>query len=107
MADGRAGRARPHLGARIVEGWTCHAGYPEYWGLAAPKSEPVLSLSSDEDPWFTMAVLKGDCGAFMNKHNGSKAVVWHQPHPLATEHFQLWHPDAMREALSFLRAHMK
>jgi dienelactone hydrolase len=96
-----------HVNARIVEGWTCHAGWPEYWGLAAPKSEPVLTLSSDDDPWFQIAVLKGDCGVFMNKRNGSKAVIWHQPHPLATEHFQLWHPDAMAVALQFLRAHMK
>jgi dienelactone hydrolase len=95
------------INARIVEGWTCHAGWPEYWGLPAPASEPVLSLSTADDPWFQIAVLKGNCGAFMNRTNGSKAIIFPTTHILHDQHFQLWHPDAMNAALKFLRQNMR
>lgn len=95
------------VNARIVEGWTCHAGWPEYFGLPAPPSEPVLSLSTVDDPWFQIAVLKGNCGVFMNRNNGSKAIIFPTTHTLHDQHFQLWHPDAMRAALDFLRANMR
>ena len=94
------------VNARIIEGWTCHAGWPEYWGLPVPASEPVLSLSTADDPWFQLAVLKGNCGVFM-KNNGSKAIIFPTTHVLHDQHFQLWHPDAMRAALDFLRKHMR
>jgi dienelactone hydrolase len=95
------------VNARIVEGWTCHAGYPEYWGLPAPPSEPVLAMSVEDDPWFKRAFLQGDCGAFMKYDNGSRSVVWRKPHVLHDQHFQLWHPDAMRIAIDFLRRHTR
>ena len=95
------------VNARIVEGWTCHAGWPEYFGLAAPPSEPVLALSSVDDPWFQKAFLEGDCGTFMKYDNGSRSVVWPKSHILHDQHFQLWHPKAMSLALAFLRRHMR
>lgn len=95
------------VNARIVEGWTCNSGWPEYWGLKAPPSEPVLALSSRHDPWFKRAYLQGDCGSFMKHNNGSRSVVWREPHTLHDQHYQLWHPDAMRAAIDFLRRHMR
>jgi dienelactone hydrolase len=95
------------INARVVEGWTCHAGWPEYWGLPAPASEPVLTLSTVDDPWFQIAVLKGNCGVFMKYHNGSKAIIFPATHPLHDQHFQLWHPDAMKAALDFMHRHMR
>ena len=95
------------VNARIVEGWTCHAGWPEYWGLNAPASEPVLALSSVDDPWFELAVLQGDCGVFMDRNNGSRSIVWPKSHILHDQHFQLWQPEAMSTAIAFLRRHMR
>ena len=51
--------------ARVVEGWTCHAGWPEYAGLRAPASQPTLTLTSRDDPWFQAEWARGDCGAYM------------------------------------------
>ena len=92
--------------ARIIEGWTCHAGWPEYQGLAARAGEPVLALLGADDPWFRLPVLKGDCGTFMNRTNGSESMVYRAPHPLANQHYLLWHEDARRRVLDFLAAHM-
>jgi len=92
--------------ARIIEGWTCHAGWPEYHGLAAPGNEPVLALLGADDPWFRLPVLKGDCGAFMNRTNGSESMVYRAPHPLANQHYLLWHEEARQRVLDFLAAQM-
>ena len=92
--------------ARIIEGWTCHAGWPEYHGLAAPEGEPVLALLGADDPWFRLPVLKGDCGAFMSRTNGSESMVYRVPHPLANQHYLIWHEDARRRVLDFLAAPM-
>ena len=62
--------------ARVIEGWTCHAGWLEYKGINAPANEPVLSLVGKKDPWFQNHWTRGHCGAFMNKKNGSRSVVF-------------------------------
>ncbi|MEM8784497.1 MAG: hypothetical protein AAGF19_01415 [Pseudomonadota bacterium] len=97
----------PPVSARIVEGWTCHAGWPEYHGLKAPASEPVLSLVGELDPWFQLAVLKGHCGRFMNQDNGSRSVVYKRPHMLADKHYLIYNREARDVALGFLAEHMK
>ena len=93
--------------ARIVEGWTCHAGWPEYHGLNAPADEPVLSLVGREDPWFRLPVLQGECGAFMTPDTGSRSIVYRPPHALADDHYLSWHADARGAILDFLNLHSR
>ncbi|MSO74795.1 MAG: hypothetical protein EXQ99_06570 [Alphaproteobacteria bacterium] len=88
--------------ARIVEGWTCHAGWAEYQGIAAPAVEPVLALLGADDPWFTLPGLKGDCGAFMTHENGSRSIVYKAPHLLAPYHYLTWHVEPLTAVVDFL-----
>jgi poly(3-hydroxybutyrate) depolymerase len=93
------------VAGRIVEGWTCHAGWPEYRGLQAPPAEPVLALSAENDPWFQQPVMRGDCGAFMTVPSALlRSVVFRPPHPAASHHDLMWNADARRLVLDFLRA---
>lgn len=64
------------VNARIVESWTCHATWPEYKGVNAPVSEPVLTLVSAGDPWFTEGEMAGTCVPFLNTDNGSISRVY-------------------------------
>ena len=90
--------------ARIIEGWGCHAGWPEYHGLNAPATEPVLSLVSDKDPWFRNPVLQGDCGEFM-LNDASESVVF-KSGSLRYEHALLEHPEVKRIVRKFLEQHI-
>ncbi|MGE4328264.1 MAG: hypothetical protein AB7E21_19455 [Pseudodonghicola sp.] len=72
--------------ARVIEGWTCHAGWPEYRGLNAPEGQPVLSLVGEDDPWFRLPVLQGDCGAFM-AGPAQRSIVYRRPAVLARKHW--------------------
>jgi len=91
------------VAGRVIEGWTCHAGWPEYRGLQAPPKEPVLALSSENDPWFQEPVLRGDCGAFMTAPSAlRRSVVFRPPHPAASHHDLMWNVYARREVLEFL-----
>ena len=93
------------VNARVIEGWTCHAGWEEYRGLDAPSSEPVLALLGAEDPWFQSVHLKGDCGAFMEGRLSSTSIVYRRPDFLATKHHLSWHPDVQHLILEFLAGH--
>ena len=95
------------VNARIVEGWTCHAGWGEYRGLDAPAEEPVLALLGAEDPWFRPSYLQGDCGAFMEGRDGSVSIVYERPNFLATKHHLSWHPDVRQLILDFLARHRR
>ena len=95
------------VNARIVEGWTCHAGWGEYRGLDAPAAEPVLALLGAEDPWFRPSYLQGDCGAFMEGRTGSESIVYERPNFLATKHHLSWHPDVRQLILDFLARHRR
>ena len=64
------------VNARLVESWTCHASWPEYIGVNAPVSEPVLSLLSAGDPWFVKGEMAGTCVPFLNADNGSLSKVY-------------------------------
>ncbi len=93
------------VAGRIIEGWTCHAGWPEYRGLLAPPGEPVLAMSSENDPWFQEPVLRGDCGEFMTTNSAlRRSVVFRPPHPAAPHHDLMWNADARRLVLEFLDA---
>ncbi len=91
--------------ARVVEGWTCHAGWPEYAGIAAPADEPVLTLVAARDPWFRNAWTRGDCGADLDPANGSRSVVYADD-PLAGRHELLEAAAPRRAVLDFLAARM-
>lgn len=88
------------LKARIIEGWTCHAGWPEYKGINAPNQEPVLSLVGEKDPWFQNQWTRGDCGEFM-KNDKSVSKVFKQGH-LSTRHELLEYEEVQNIVLKFL-----
>ncbi|GKX35866.1 MAG: hypothetical protein MnENMB40S_34840 [Rhizobiaceae bacterium MnEN-MB40S] len=88
--------------ARIIEGWTCHAGWPEYHGLNSEPDQPVLSLLGRDDPWFKSQVFGGDCGAFMNEDNGSRSIVYEKPGYLAGKHWLSVDRAVQKEILEFL-----
>lgn len=89
------------LVARVIEGWTCNAGWPEYIGLAAPEAEPVLSLVGKRDPWFRLPVLRGDCGEFMDTND--RSVVFTAPDPLFDQHWTSGDAGVQALILEFLR----
>ena len=95
------------VNARVVEGWTCHAGWSEYRGLRAPPTEPVLALVGGDDPWFRASYLHGDCGAYMEGRPGSVSIVYERPDFLATKHHLSWHRDVQRIILDFLARHRR
>jgi hypothetical protein len=91
----------PGLAARVIEGWGCHAGWPEYRGLAAPESEPVLALVASDDPWFRSPVLSGDCGDWMDGNDES--LVFEPPGYLHRRHWLSFDRDVQRIVIDFLR----
>ncbi len=94
------------VNARVVEGWTCHAGWEEYRGVNAPEGEPVLTLVGERDPWFQRPATAGDCGSFLNTKNGSRSVVFRQG-PLRARH-ELFETDEVKQTvLKFLRDHLR
>lgn len=86
--------------ARIIEGWGCHAVWPEYHGLNAPESEPVLSLVSDKDPWFRNPLHQGDCGEFM-LNDKSESIVFKKG-SLRFRHELLEYPKVQKIVSDFL-----
>jgi dienelactone hydrolase len=88
---------------RIIEGWTCHAGWPEYRGLAAPPEQPVLAISSEKDPWFRDPELAGDCGVFMQGHAAQRSIVYREPNYLADKHWLSFDKDVQKIILDFIR----
>mgnify|MGYP005849301855 CR=1 FL=1 len=94
--------ALPPVDAREIEGWTCHAGWPEYRGLAAPAEEPVPSLVGEADPCFAAPVLRGDCGRFMDGNDVS--VVYRAPDYLHARHWLSFDDGVRGVILAFLAA---
>ena len=93
------------VNARVIEGWTCHAGWSEYRGTNAPVSEPVLALVADQDPWFHNSWTRGSCGTYMNSENGSRSVVY-RTGSLMSKHSLLHDSDVQNRVLEFLHTHM-
>lgn len=101
----QAGNAGQKTSARVVEGWTCNAGWPEYKGVNAGADEPVLTLVAKNDPWFQNEWTKGDCTKFLNKNNGSKSVIYSDGE-LAWRHELLDLLAPQQEVLEFLQAQL-
>jgi len=93
------------VNARVIEGWTCHAGWSEYRGINAPVSEPVLALVADQDPWFQDSWTRGSCGRYMNSENGSRSMVY-RTGSLMSKHSLLDDSDVQNRVLEFLHTHM-
>ncbi len=94
------------VNARVVEGWTCHAGWKEYCGINAPPSEPVLTLVAENDPWFRRPNARGDCGGYLNKTNGSRSIVY-RTGSLRNRHELLENKQVQQTVLRFLRQHVR
>ena len=90
--------------ARVVEAWTCHAGWDEYRGINAPADEPVLTLVASEDPWFQTPTTRGECTGFLDPGNGSKSVVYTEA-DLRQRHALLEDERVQAEVLEFLAKH--
>ena len=93
------------VNARVIEGWTCNAGWHEYSGIKAPKSEPVLTLVGINDPWFQNSWTKGDCSSSLHKRNGSKSIVYNDDY-LGHRHALFERQEVKSTVLQFLRTHM-
>jgi len=91
--------------ARIIEGWSCHSGWPEYSGLRAPPDEPTLAISAENDPWFQKPELRGECGEYIVTPSAlRRSLVFRAPHPAASAHDLMWNVDARRQIFDFLDA---
>ena len=92
------------LRGRVIEAWTCHAGWPEYRGLRARPEEAVLALTSENDPWYQDPALRGDCGeAFGPATPSRRVIVFKPPHPAASHHDLMWNQEARGAVLDFLK----
>jgi len=94
------------VNARVIEGWTCHAGWSEYTGIKATVDEPVFALVARDDPWFQTSWLRGDCGAYMNKNNGSRSIVLTEG-ASRTRHALLEEKRLQRTVLEFIHKYMR
>lgn len=90
------------VSGRVVEGWTCNAGWDEYRGINTPYNEPVLSLVAKYDPWFQAEYLKGHCGQFANKNPLSKSVVIDDGKQLSKSHGLMHDEEIKKITLEFL-----
>lgn len=95
----------PDVAMRVIEGWTCHAGWPEYLGLNAPGDQPVLALVGDDDPWFRLPVLHGDCGAVM-QGDAQVSEVYTAPGDLAAKHWLSADGKVQTLILNFIETHL-
>jgi dienelactone hydrolase len=66
---------RGGLAGRIILGWTCNSGWPEYRGIAGPRDEPILAVVASKDPWFRNPSTSGDCGSWMFFRRNAESVV--------------------------------
>jgi len=98
----KAQNNRQKTAARIVEGWTCNAGWPEYKGSNAGADEPVLALVAQNDPWFQNEWTRADCGRFLNATNGSISVVYTEGE-LGNRHELLGFQEPRDRVLGFLQ----
>jgi poly(3-hydroxybutyrate) depolymerase len=66
---------RGGLAGRIILGWTCNAGWPEYNGISGPRDEPILAVVASNDPWFANPWNSGHCGSSMLFRRNAESVV--------------------------------
>ena len=91
------------VNGRVIEGWTCNAGWEEYKGLNTPYNEPVLSLVAKYDPWFQAEYLKGHCGQFMNSNPLSKSLIVDDGTQLSKGHGLMHDSEIKKTTLEFLK----
>jgi len=89
---------------RVIEGWTCNAGWKEYRGVNTPYNEPVLSLVAKYDPWFQAEYLKGHCGQFMNSNPLSKSIIVDDDTQLSRGHGLMHDSKIKKRTLEFLKS---
>ena len=95
------------VSGRIIEGWTCNAGWDEYRGVNSPYNEPILSIVAKYDPWFQADYLKGHCGQFLNKNSFSKSIIIDEDPILSKQHGVLHDPKIKKIAIDFLNSIIK
>ncbi|MBT7542984.1 MAG: hypothetical protein HN613_02885 [Gammaproteobacteria bacterium] len=89
------------VSGRIIEGWTCHAGWEEYKGINSKYNEPILSIVAKDDPWFVEDYLHGDCGEYLNNNPKSRSVVIDDL-LLSRKHGLMHHQKIQKITLDFL-----
>ena len=89
------------VSGRVIEGWTCHAGWEEYKGINSKYNEPILSIVAKDDPWFVADYLHGDCGKYLNNNPKSRSVVIDDP-ALSKKHGLMHHQKIQKITLDFL-----
>tara|TARA_R110002049_G_scaffold252264_2_gene427301 strand:+ start:38953 stop:39813 length:861 start_codon:yes stop_codon:yes gene_type:complete len=94
------------VNARIIEGWTCHAGWSEYRGINAPDNEPVLAIVASNDPWFQNHWTRGSCSTFIKKENGSRSIVLSEGE-LNASHELLEDQNLQKIVIDFMHTHMR
>lgn len=94
------------VNARIIEGATCHYGWHDWSGLAAPEREPVLALLGANDPWHKGKPWWGkDCGSLMSNTNGSRSIVFTTGR-YANRHTVLFSREGSEAVSAFIKTHM-
>lgn len=88
---------------RVIEGWTCNAGWKEYVGVNTPYNEPVLSLVAKYDPWFQDEYLKGHCGQYTNNNPLSQSIIVDDNTPLSKAHGLMHDNKIQKITLKFLK----
>lgn len=56
----------------IISGWTCTNAL--LGGIKSEKNVPVLSITYDNDPWYTASSLKGSCADYSQDRENFKQV---------------------------------
>tara|TARA_E500000331_G_scaffold355632_1_gene411643 strand:- start:4285 stop:5163 length:879 start_codon:yes stop_codon:yes gene_type:complete len=88
---------------RVIEGWTCNAGWREYAGLNTPYNEPVLSLVAKYDPWFQEDYLRGHCGQYINDNPLSQSIIVDDDTQLSKAHGLMHDNKIQKITLEFLK----
>jgi hypothetical protein len=96
--------ARGGLAGKIIMGWTCHAGWPEYAGIAGPKDEPIISFVASKESWLIGKNRSGDCGSFMKFRPNSESIVVDVSTPT---HWVGYDPEVQEKILQFLKTNRR
>jgi dienelactone hydrolase len=94
----------PHggLAGRIILGWTCTSGWPEYSGISGPRHEPILAVVASNDPWFTSPWTSGHCrSSLFFRRNLESIVVDVNFHAVQTL------PEVQKKILQFLEVNKR
>ena len=99
---------RGGLSGRIILGWTCNSGWPEYRGISGPRDEPILAVVSSNDPWFRSPWVSGDCGRWMSvRRNAESVVVNVKHHGISSLHDVQYLPEVQEKILQFLEVNRR